>query len=160
MRAAPELRFRPFQSEDLGLLKPWLVQIGHGLPRGVEDRAWAERISSDPRILCFSGECGGEVAGMFRLDLAPDRSAEITLIVAPTRRRRGFGRLLLEEALERARGLGLRRLVAVIDDDNLGAQAFFTAAGFEGTGVWVPGFVHLARVVHGAGSQPPLEIVV
>ena len=62
----------------------------------------------------------------------------------------GYGRQLLKRALEEARSRGLRRLEALVQQHNRSAQAFFGDAGFEASGRPLPGFIHLARVVHRA----------
>jgi len=102
----------------------------------------------------------GAVHGFFRLDVGPDGVAEVTLIVHPGQRRRGLGAELLEAALAEARRRGLRRLLAVVQDTNEKGYRFFSSRGFEPTGVWLPRTIHLARVVHGAEAQPPLEITI
>ena len=159
MSAPLALHIRPAVAADLALVGPWLRRAGLGLPERLDDDLWGRRAIEDPRIVCSVGVGeAGDTLGFFRLDVAPDRVAEITLLVAPGHRRRGLGSQLLERALGEARRRGLRRLEAVVQVDNRSARAFFEEAGFEPTGRVVPGFVHLARVVHRAEHQPPLEI--
>jgi len=159
--AETAIALRPFRSDDADRLFPWLRGAGLHLPKRPPDRPWIDRICNDPRILCVTGVgLSGRAVGFFRLDVAPDRTAEITLIVAPDRRRRGVGRALLEGALQTARERALRRVVAVIDQGNEAALTFFLQHGFEHTDVALPGHVHLARVVHRSAGQPPLEISV
>ncbi len=158
----PELRFRAFREADATILGPWLRDAGLLVPPGTEDGSWGQRILEDPRILvraAYFSDRPTEPTGFFRLDMAPDRVAELTLIVAPEFRRRGVGRLLLAGALVDARHLGLRRLLAMVEEDNRVGLRFFLDEGFEETGVRLPRFLQLARVVHGADRQPPLEIV-
>jgi ribosomal protein S18 acetylase RimI-like enzyme len=158
---APEapLAFRPFEAGDLPLLEAWLAEARLGAPAGVSRRALLRRLLEDERILVFAAERDGAVVGFARLDLAPDRSAELTLIVDPGRRRRGAGRALLLRVLEEARSRGLRRLVAVVAHANEVGRAFFAEVGFEPSDVRVPGFDHLERVVHRSDREEPLEIV-
>lgn len=159
MSPPPELQFRPVAAADLAVLAPWLEAVGLGVPAAVRDASWAARVSSDPRILCLTARDAGEaIVGFVRLDLAPDRTAEVTVLVAPEARRRGVGSALLERALTEARRKALRQLVALIQLDNEPAQGFFDQAGFEPTGRHVPGFLHTARSIHRAEHQPPLEI--
>ncbi len=66
---------------------------------------------------------------------------------------------MLEYALAEGRLLDLRRIVAVIQDHNRAGCAFFLKAGFEHSATRMEGFCHLERIVHGAGCQPPLEIL-
>ncbi len=164
-----EFRFRPFALEDVPVLGAWLEGAGLGVEGLLARSDWGQRVIRDPRILCRAAIATGSVTrtgaadavvGYFRLDLAPDRSAEVTLIVHPLHRRGGIGGALLAAALTEARRVGLRRMLAVIHDHNDGALEFFEKAGFEPAGVVMPGFVHLARMVHRSDHQPPLEIVV
>jgi ribosomal protein S18 acetylase RimI-like enzyme len=153
-----DLEFRPFAEADAELLGRWLHTAGLGVPQGLGSGAWGRRVVADPRIVCRAAVVAGDPVGFYRLDLAPDRTAELTLIVAPGRRRQGIGRVLLEAMLGEARQRGLRGVVAVVQETNVPALSFFRAAGFEESGVAMPGFVHLARLVHRADRQPPLEI--
>jgi ribosomal protein S18 acetylase RimI-like enzyme len=154
------LRFRSFVESDLDELRPWLEATGLGLPAALGRAGLGRRLASDPRILCRSAVArSGELVGFVRLDVGPDRVADLTLIVAPGQRRQGIGAQLLEEALRVARGAGIRRLLAVIQDSNERAQAFFRGQGFHASGVYIPGFVHLARIVHRTDSAVPLEII-
>ena len=157
---APALRYRKFRDEDLQILSPWLVAAGLGVPPGVSREQWGRRLREDARIVCRAGTGRDhQVVGFFRLDLAPDNTAEITLIVAPGRRRQGFGRALLEASLAEARRIGLRRLIAVVDVANQAACTFFQDAGFERSGRPMEGYVLLERMVHRADHKPPIEIV-
>lgn len=154
------LRFRPFVETDLGVLRPWLEATGLGLPSALGQPGLGRRIITDPRILCRAAvDRDGDVVGFLRLDVGPDRIADLTLLVAPRRRRRGIGAAMLDEALRVARGANIRRLLAVIQDSNDEAVSFFREKGFHGSGVYMQGFVHLARIVHQADHPPPLEII-
>ena len=130
------------------------------LPGSVARQVWANRMAGgDSRIHALAALHGRFAIGFLRLDLAPDRSAELTLIVDPRHRRRGVGRLLVERALDEARRRGLRRLVALVRPDNEAALRLFADCGFEPSGSHVVGFEHLARVVHNADRERPIEIV-
>jgi ribosomal protein S18 acetylase RimI-like enzyme len=156
--AVSTLRFRPFAIEDANLLGAWLAAVGLGVPPGVANRNWAERLVHDPHISCWAAQIGSRTVGFFRLDTGPDQQAEITLIVAPGRRRRGVGRRMFDEALRQARRRGLRRILAVVRESNSAALDFFSDAGFDRVGAKTPEHVHLERLVHRAERQPPLEI--
>ncbi len=152
------LLFRPFVAEDADLLGGWLAAVGLGLPPGVVNRNWADRIIRDPRISCWVATQSDVISGFFRLDTGPDRQAEITLIVGPGRRRTGLGRRLLDEALRQARSQGIGKFQAVVAEDNATAIGFFESAGFTTNGSNTPGNIHLHRLIHRADRQPPLEI--
>ena len=53
------------------------------------------------------------------------------MAVHPDHRRRGVGRRLVEEILEYANGLGLRRLWLSVHEDNYAAIRLYKRMGFE-----------------------------
>lgn len=134
---------RPFTVEDLEVLAPWLEAEGLGVPAGVSHNRWGRRLCTDPRIVCRVATDGSSLVGFFRLDLGPDGTAEVSVMVAPTHRRRGFGRQLLAAARAEAQGRGVRSLVAAIRRDNAPALALFRAERYADRDPSVPGFVHL-----------------
>ncbi|MEO0478670.1 MAG: N-acetyltransferase [Planctomycetota bacterium] len=156
--------FRPFRLSDAPRLAAWLDESTLPASSALdEELEWARRLLADPRIevevLQNEGEAGGppRVLGFLRLDLAPDRSAEITLLVDPERRRRGIGRFLCDHALEFGRRLDLQRLVAVVAEENTAARELFTGAGYDWNGS-VPGHHRFDRLIHASGTADPLEI--
>lgn len=92
-----------------------------------------------------------------RLDCAPDGVGEITIVVAPEQRRGGHGRLMFQEALARAREVGMRRLVAYVDIQNEAALGFFAELGFESQGV-SGSRIRMDRIVHAGDRSPPLDV--
>ena len=156
-RSPQRLQFRPFRETDSALLGAWLTACGLGVPPGVADHTWARRIIRDPNIVCWAATQSGRAVGFVRLDMGPDRSAELTLIVHPERRRAGLGMALLDQALRRARAHGLCRLLAVVESANEATESFFLQAGFETAGA-DNSCLRLSRLVHRADEQPPLEI--
>jgi ribosomal protein S18 acetylase RimI-like enzyme len=154
------LSFRPFASADLALLGPWLAEAGFSVPAMAPARM-ARRLTEDPAIRCVTAcDAAGQPAGFVRLDLSPDRAAELTLIVCPARQRRGIGRALLEHALALARQRGWQRLWALVRSENTPARRLFAAVGFEEEQSPLHGYVHLVRLVHRrpSGAVAPLEI--
>jgi len=125
-----DLNLRPFELEDLQLVDPWLQQAGIGVPRGTSHKVWGDRVRSDPRIVCRVATRGAAVSGLFRLDVAPDRMGELTVLVAPGLRSRGLGRAIVEAAMAEAACRGLRHVVALVRAENTGAVRFFSKIGF------------------------------
>jgi amino-acid N-acetyltransferase len=75
-------------------------------------------------------EQSGTVVGCAALHVLWEDLAEVrTLAVAPSARRLGVGRLLLDEVIRRGRELGVQRLFCLTF-----AVEFFAAAGFEPIG--------------------------
>lgn len=156
MRSSPRplpVRVRPFRLDDAGTVEPWLQGPGLSLPGGRARATWPVRLLADARIVARVAEAAGRRLGFFRLDCAPDRVAEITLVVAPECRRKGFGRRLLAAALATARRAGIGRVVALVDADNHAALAFFEANGFGGEGM-VATRHRLVRWLHGCSALP------
>lgn len=155
------MRFRSFVPEDLDLLERWLRASDLPAPAALDrdGEVWAARVLEDPRIrIEVALDEDGERAGFLRLDHAPDRSAEVTVLVDPGRRRKGVGRTLVQRALERGRELELHRLVAVISESNHPGLALFVGLGFEDNGT-VPGHRRLDRLIHRTRHAEPLEII-
>lgn len=154
------LRLRPFALADAEVVEPWLQGPGLSVPTGQVGRQWAARMLANPRILARTALLAGKAVGFARLDVGPDRAAELTLAVAPSHRRRGIGRIILAQLLEEARRNGLLRVLAVVDDGNPGACRFFLTNGFEEEGSALHGSVRLCLRLHGATCSDPLEIEV
>ena len=155
MSAGSNIDLRPFTTADLEVVAPWLEAEGLGVPGGISHKLWGHRLSTDDRIVCRVATEGGRQIGFFRLDLGPDGTAEISLMVSPDRRRCGIGRHLLAAARAEASRLDVSRLVAAVRRDNAEALAFFLSARFSDSGLSVPGFVHLWCAV--APQRSPLE---
>lgn len=96
-------------------------------------------------------EIGGEVTGFAYASLWRPRPAyrhtvEDTVYVAPSRLRKGVGRLLLDALIESCRNAGMEQVIAVIaDTDDPASQALHRSAGFSEAG-------RLARVGYKHGQ--------
>lgn len=155
---AGNLHLRPFALGDARVVEPWLVSPGLSVPAGCLRREWPQRMLADQRIVALVAETeDGRRLGFVRLDCGPDAIAEVTLVVAPDRRRAGFGRAMFHSALRRARRLGLRGLIALVDLQNGPALAFFDDLGFAPAGR-VGDRLRLWRHVHAGDHQQPLDI--
>ena len=149
------LLLRPFELADADFVAPWLSGPGLSLPRG--SSAWPERLLRDKRIVALVAQASGDPVGLVRLDCGPDGIAEITLVVAPEHRRSGRGQMMFEQALVRAREVGMRRLVAYIDIANEAALSFFSGVGFESQGV-TGSRIRMDRIVHASSRAAPLDV--
>lgn len=154
---ARSLRLRPFVLADAGTIEPWLSAPGLTLPAGRLRSQWPQRLLADGRIKVLVAELHGRRIGFVRLDCGPDDIAEITLVVAPGMRRGGLGSAMFLTALQQARALRLRGLVASVDLANATALAFFDAQGFRPEGV-VGGRVRMWRFVHAGDHAAPLDV--
>jgi ribosomal protein S18 acetylase RimI-like enzyme len=124
-------RLRPFGVADATLVASWLDSPGIGLPPGNAATRWAERLVADPRVRAWVAVRGTEPVGFVRLDVGPDRVAELTIAVSPVRRRQGIGTHLLQLLRHQAQQIRVRRLQAVVDPGNAAALSFFAESGFE-----------------------------
>jgi ribosomal protein S18 acetylase RimI-like enzyme len=148
----PRCKLRPFAVGDAARVGPWLDGPGVSLPPGDLAGRWAQRLIGDPRIAAFVAVCGGIPVGFGRLDIGPDRVAELTLAVDPALRRQGHGGRLLEMLLAEANRRSVRRLQAIVDLSNQPALSLFAAQGFEEAAVDGQA-VCFVRRLHEAGKQ-------
>ena len=155
----PPLCLRPFAAVDAAAVAPWLAGPGLSLPPGSAARDWGHRLVADPRVAAWMVEQEGAACGFLRLDIGPDRIAELTIVVAPLHRRQGIGSRALGRLVEEARRLGLHRLQAMVEPAHTEAMEFFVEQGFEAAGGHVAGRVRLDLLLHAARGDSPLEIV-
>jgi ribosomal-protein-alanine N-acetyltransferase len=72
--------------------------------------------------------------GLALLRVTADEAEILTIGVVPAMRRRGIARALLDEALRRARALGVRTLFLEVGIRNRPARALYEAVGFQEVG--------------------------
>ncbi len=77
---------------------------------------------------------GDEIAGYATALTAHDEIHLLSIAVIPERRRRGFGRALLDEVIERGKSKGGARIFLEVREGNEAAMAFYSGAGFRVTG--------------------------
>jgi ribosomal protein S18 acetylase RimI-like enzyme len=95
-------------------------------------RSWADGAGGGRRFVALDGD---EVAGYVAVRALPGWSShvgEVRLVVSPTRRGSGLGRLLARQALVTAVGDGLAKLVVEVVAEQGAALALFTDLGFTG----------------------------
>ena len=112
----------------------------------VSRRPWLARHDPDRRP-CWVLDDGGDVLGWLSLENYKERAAysitaEVSVYVAAAQRRQGHARTLLDHAIERAPGLAIERLLAVVFAHNAASIALFEAGGFERWGL-LPGVTRL-----------------
>jgi len=77
---------------------------------------------------------GVDTAGFILCRVVADEAEILTLATAPSARRQGLGRRLVEAAAETAALRGATRLFLEVADDNAAARALYTRAGFVEVG--------------------------
>jgi len=102
------------------------------------DARWTAEFFADPRHHLAVAIDGDTVVGMASAlhYVHPDKPPELWVNevgVAPTHRRQGIGRRLLQALFARGRELGCREAWVLTDDANLAARGLYAAVGGEET---------------------------
>jgi len=100
-----------------------------------ERLAWFHKHSAE-RYPLWVAEMENQIAGWLSFHQFVEReayraSAEVSLYVHPDYRRRGIGRMLLEESIARSPALGFSALLGLIFGHNTGSLQLFAQLGFE-----------------------------
>lgn len=108
-------------------------------PRSLEDQTrWLEERSGGHAVIV--AEIDGAVAGFASLSSFKARAAyrptvENSVYVDPDYQRRGLGRLLMQEIIDRARLHGFHSMIARIAEGNPGSIALHESFGYHVVGV-------------------------
>ena len=76
----------------------------------------------------------GTIIGYAAAWLAYDEIHLLSIAVAPERRRRGFGDLILDAVMKRGRSRGAERVILEVRDRNTAARTFYLTRGFREIG--------------------------
>jgi len=161
--AASDLRIREFARRDTGQV---IELLRASFPRELEISGFDEaavrksvrlygplkvvqHLFRRPFALFYVGEVGGEIVGTVSLNRERGSWYIGTVMVAPEHRRKGYGRAILEHALEVARTFGGKRAILHVLEDNLPARGLYESAGFR----------IFERVVHFVREPPEGEEV-
>ena len=77
---------------------------------------------------------GETIIGYAAAWLAYDEIHLLSIAVAPQRRRRGFGDLILEAVMKRGRAQGAARVILEVRQGNTAARGFYQTHGFQEIG--------------------------
>ncbi len=89
---------------------------------------WWDTLSEDGEIVAFASSFAADAPGAIKLD---------KLYVHPQRQRRGYGGALIEHTCERAKRLGMEKIVLAVNKRNASAIAAYRRSGFEIAGAVV-----------------------
>lgn len=138
------IEIRPAVPADLPRLLDLYEQLAEGrghhpLPLEAAEAALAAIAGQQPARTLLTALLDGDVAGTVDLFvMAPNLTHDGRpwaivehVVVDRTRRGRGVGRALLEEAIRRARARGCHRIELTSDNRRTEAHAFYRSLGFE-----------------------------
>ena len=114
-------------------------------------RDWFSQHTEDRHPILVA-EDGGEILGWLSLSeyrwgrQALRHTAEVSYYVHTEHRRKGLASHLLQPAIERCKPLGIKTLIAILLDDNIGSIRFLEKFGFEQWG-------QLPRIADFAGRE-------
>ncbi|RCV49817.1 GNAT family N-acetyltransferase [Marinitenerispora sediminis] len=138
---------------DLGAILRLLRDLGDSTPTqsgtvrmsSAAVRAWT-RIETDPQRSVLVAERRGQIIGTLDLIVVANLTHDAqpwaivdNVVVDAACRRRGVGRALVEEALNRAAEAGCYKIELLSHESRTGAHAFYRAMGFENS---AEGFRH------------------
>ena len=88
-----------------------------------------------PFTHCFLAEEGGQVCGYCVLSVLFEDAEVLNIAVAPAYRKQGYGRLLMETMLEKARSLNALQCFLEVRESNTPAIRLYESYGFAQYGV-------------------------
>jgi RimJ/RimL family protein N-acetyltransferase len=115
----------------------WLISDGGWRTVG-DERRYLRTIRRYQDAAVFVAEAEGEIVGRLSLGRDPHPAsrhvADLGLMVAAGARRKGIGRALLQQSVEWARGVGVRKLELHVFPHNEAAIALYEDFGFRREG--------------------------
>jgi ribosomal protein S18 acetylase RimI-like enzyme len=97
-------------------------------------------------FLAMDGENACGIVGSFLDQNDPTRALLVSMWTAPSHRRQGVGRLLVEEVLNWAHSRKVRTLLLMVTSSNESAMRFYQRLGFTKTGYTEP-YPHDSAVI-------------
>jgi ribosomal protein S18 acetylase RimI-like enzyme len=89
---------------------------------------WWDTLSEDGEMVAFASSFAADEPGAIKLD---------KLYVHPKRQRKGYGAALMEHTCERAKRLGMSKVLLTVNKHNANAIAAYRKSGFEIAGAVV-----------------------
>jgi ribosomal-protein-alanine N-acetyltransferase len=101
-------------------------------------RGWSdgeiEQMLSDRRVLAHRATAGRTLCGFILSRIVIDEAEILSVAVAPSYRRKGLARRLLDLHLRRLAGVGARTVFLEVDEGNAPALRLYRRAGFREIG--------------------------
>jgi ribosomal-protein-alanine N-acetyltransferase len=119
-------------------MTPADVDVVLGIEMAVQAYPWTRGNIVDALehgYVCSVAEDNGEICGYAILMPAVDEAELLNIGVAAEQQRRGLGRMILNEMLQTARAMYMKRVFLEVRSSNVAAIALYRRAGFELIGV-------------------------
>lgn len=128
--AGPVLQ--PLGEADLAIIADWLRDAkARRRPGGMLPlRSWFDYANAEPGYFVWLAYGGTATAGLVSVETYPDRTASISLLVAPHLRNRGCGKSILSALLTRPELRHLTTIEAGVEPDNSAGLRCGLSAGF------------------------------
>jgi [ribosomal protein S18]-alanine N-acetyltransferase len=115
------------------------VSAVHAIEQEVFADPWSTQdfrdcVSSDALFLVAEGKGADTIAGYVVALDAADEGEILNLAVAPSGRRNGLGRALVQHMLEALGGRGVQQVYLEVRESNAPARALYAAQGFKEVG--------------------------
>ncbi len=107
---------------------PWTMEARRAWFEGREEVHPVTVVTHQGQVVAWGA------LGWFRNRIGYRTTAENSIYVHPEYQRRGLGKMILADQIERARSLGLHAIVAVIDTMQTGSIALHEGMGFHEAG--------------------------
>ena len=125
------MQIRPGQDQDRDAVRALWDQAG--LTR-VSEEEWRALVRADCAALLVATEDNGSLIGAAVFAFDGWRAFVYHVAVAPAYRRAGVGTSLIQQAEERVRGKGARRIFALVHESMTDGLALCAATGYEPEG--------------------------
>ena len=139
------LEFAAMTVDDLIILQAWFAdeelkrRMAGLLPLG----QYYTYLQSNPASHAWMVRENGTPVGAVILEGMPDAPHTFAFFVNPTLRSRGYGRQMLRQLLLQAKAIGVKKLTAGVESNNIASQRCLESVGFsaenevaDGDGFW------------------------
>ena len=101
------------------------------IPFKKHEQWFAKTLSNPFRLILIAMSPRDRPIGMVRLDFDGHNNAEISVNLAPEERGKGFGTAVISKACEYAEKNGIKKIIALVKEENQRSAAAFLKAGFK-----------------------------
>lgn len=129
--AAPEVRYRPVQPDDIAALSLLLPAV---LAGDWSEAALQQLLAGSHSLRVLQRVTEPELVGFAEFLSVVDECQLYNIAVLPKWQRRGLGRVLLQQVLGEAQAAGLQQCVLEVRESNTAARALYESAGFRVSG--------------------------